>query len=126
MKDLDLSLVFEYINLERNSPLGCGELAPLIKMVNDRKQIVKELLDKEDNKHVFSVLSFLDYGLRNGVEIKSDKRELYNDDITYRVLNMEDTLNAIFYVLETFRDLDEDVKWKINGEEFVKLLKERR
>lgn len=122
----DFGIVFEYINLERNSPLGCGELAPLIKMVNDRKQIVKELLDKEDNKHVFSVLSFLDYGLRNGVEIKSDKRELYNDDITYRVLNMEDTLNAIFYVLETFRDLDEDVKWKINGEEFVKLLKERR
>lgn len=123
---VDFEIVFEYINLDMNSQLGCDRLAPLIKMVNDRKKIVKELLDSPENKHVCNLLGFLDYGLRNGVEIKSDKIELYNDDITYQVLNMETTLNAIFYVLETFRDLDEDVKWKINGEEFVKLLKERR
>ena len=122
----DFGMVFEYINLERNSPLGCGELAPLIKMVNDRKQIVKELLDKEDNKHVCSLLCFLDYGLRNGVDIKEDKKELYNDDIKHQVLNMETTINAIFYVLETFRDLDEETKWNINGEEFVKLLKNKK
>lgn len=122
----DFGIVFEYINLERNSPLGCGELAPLIKMVNDRKKIVKELLNEPENKHVCSLLGFLDYGLRNGVDIKGDKEELYNDDIKHQVLNMETTINAIFYVLETFRDLDEETKWNINGEEFVKLLKKEK
>lgn len=112
----DFEMVFEYINLERNNPIGCGRLAPLIKMVNDRKEIVKELLDRPENKNQYNLLCFLDYGLQSCLKTPN-----WNEDY-----NIETTINAIFYVLETFRNLDEETKWKINGEEFIKLLKKEK
>ena len=112
----DFEMVFEYINLERNNPIGCGRLAPLIKMVNDREEIVKELLDRPENEHHNNLLCFLDYGLNNYLDINYWREP---DD-------METTINAIFYVLETFRDLDEETKWRIDGEEFVNLLKNKK
>ena len=109
---INFELVFEYINLERKNPIGCGRLAPIIKMVNDRYEIVKELLDRPENKHCSNLLCFLDYGLHSYLNI----------NYCIEDYNMETVINGIFYVLETFRDLDEETKWKINGEEFIKLL----
>jgi len=104
--------IIEYINLERKNPLGCGRLAPLIKIINNKEEIVKELLDRPENKHCSNLLCFLDYGLHSYLKLNSYYED-YDSETVYK---------AIIYVLETFRDLDEETKWSINGEEFIKLV----
>lgn len=111
----DFKMVFEYINLEKNNPIGCGRLAPIIKMINDREEIVKELLDKPENKHQYNLLCFLDYGLQSYLGIKN----------WYEDYDMETVIESIRYVLESFRDLSEETKWKISGDQFKNMLGKR-
>ena len=94
-------LVIEYINLEKNNPLGCGRLAPLILMFNEDKKIVKELLKDSDCKYKKNLLCFLDRGLDSIYNIS------YNEDHDLKTLS-----EKIFYVLQTFNELEN--KWEIS------------
>jgi hypothetical protein len=102
--------VINYLNLEGNNPIGCSRLAPLIKMVNEDMKIVEELLETSDFEHKANLLSFLDYGLR----------AIINCDRFGDKLKTDNTLEAIIYVLKSFKKLEN--KWEINGEQFTKYL----
>jgi hypothetical protein len=111
----DFEIVFEYINLEKNNPIGCGRLAPLIKMINDRKEIVQELLDKPENKHQYNLLCFLDYGLQSYLGVRN-----WSEDYDLKTVT-----EAIIHVLKSFSDLSEEAKWKYTGEQFKNILGKR-
>lgn len=111
----DFEIVFEYINLEKHRSCGCSELEPLIKMINDRKEIVKELLDKPENKHQSNLLVFLDYGLQ-GYLGKMNWSEDYD---------LKTVTEAIIHVLKSFSDLSEEAKWNYNGDQFRNILGKR-
>lgn len=106
--------IIRYMNLEKHCHLGCDKFTPLIIMINEDKKIIKELLDT-DYEHYNNLLTFLSYGFRGilnyGYNDKYDLETIYND---------------IVYVLETFNNLSEELKWEINGEDFIKLLKRNR
>lgn len=104
--------IIDYINLERKNPIGCSRLAPMIKMVNENKKIVEELLDSSDCKVKSNLLSFLDYGLTHIIKEKG-----WSEDY-----DLEEIYNNIIYVLVAFRDLEEE-KWKISGDDWLKYLK---
>lgn len=103
--------IVDYINLERDNPIGCSRLAPLIKMINEDKKIVEELLDSSDCTYKYNLLSFIDYGLINILPIKANEK-----------YDLETLYNNIIYVLVAFRDLEN--KWEIKGDEWIKYLKE--
>ena len=103
-------LIIKYLNLEKDNPLGASCFAPLIVMINQDKEIVKELLDK-DFIHRNNLISFLDYGLCSLIKEDRNNKE-YSLDLIY---------NNIIYVLTIFNDLEN--KWSISGEDFIKYLK---
>lgn len=105
------SLVFEYLKLESNNPIGCSRIAPLIVMINTDQKIVEELLEENNFENKNNLLSFLDYGVCSLLKDSGDRKD-YDPSIVYETIK---------YVLVCFRDLEN--KWSINGEDFVKYLK---
>ena len=105
------SLVFEYLKLESNNPIGCSRIAPLIKMINADQKIVEELLEENNFENKNNLLSFLDFGVCSLLKDNNSKN-CYDPSLTYETIK---------YVLVCFRDLEN--KWSINGEDFIKYLK---
>jgi len=99
--------IMEYIKLYRKNPLGASRYAPIIKMYNEDKKIVEELLDSNDFDNKNNLLSFLDYGL---------------DAILPNEFDTELLLDYIDYVLTMFKNVTN--KWALTGDNWKRLLKE--
>ena len=100
----------KYLEYYNSNKLGIGtsRYAPLIMMVNEDEKIIEELLETSDFENKCNLLSFLDYGLYKTMTAKDYDEQIYKD---------------IIRVLNKFKSLGEE-KWTIDGEQWVKLLKE--
>lgn len=107
-------IVMEYINLERKNALGCGRFTPLMRMINEDKKIIKELLKENDFKNINGLLSFLDYCFYSFIGAV-----YYTPDKDY---NLEEVYNKIVFMLTTWNNLPN--KWEIESKEFIQLLKD--
>lgn len=99
--------IMQYIQLERHNPLGASRYAPIIKMYNEDKKIIEELLDSNDFDNKYNLLSFLDHGLTSILPNEFDTELL---------------LDYIDYVLNTFKNTHN--KWALTGDNWQRLLKE--
>lgn len=97
--------MIKHIKQLRNLPLGCSDMALMIRLINENTPIVKEL---NEEKYKDSLLVFLDYGVRHLIDYEKE-----DSDVIY---------DTILYVLHTFRDLEN--KMEITSKEFVEMLKE--
>lgn len=106
-------IIFNYLKLESQNPLGCGKYAPLILMINEDYKIINELLEESDFELKGNLLSFLDYSLRE--LMRKEKIDSFNTALV---------ITRIMSILYIWNNTEN--KWEISGEEFVKILLEKR
>ena len=104
--------IFEYLELERRSPLGASKYAPLVIIINNKYKIVEEL--NEENDHYLNMWLFFDYASK---KVANEMNLGVNEKENEYIIEC-----AILKTLNTFNKMDAKKREKLSGDEFAKIV----